>query len=320
MRASKSDKKRYLAIDHKVIKLPSDIGNGQHTEFHLTNITHENIAFKFRMRDPSMCSVRPPKGFIPPSSQQEIKIHILPTPEPVDKIIIDTVPIVNTSDLDGVWKERKDDIVKQAIAFRYGGEESTPSEPHSECPSGFNSVIQTPVAPGPKPADVTVTPVDSTNTSTLGERIDMAESDMMSSALDHSGEIEEQKIEEKPQKQEEEEQKPQKQEEEQKPEEQKPQEQQVILDSCSSAEYKELKEKYDKLIAERNDLQSRITALQGQNARLQADFEAQQKKLDVGTEESRAERNSWMMFIASIIALLSVIIYSFTRPSSKSEL
>jgi len=284
MSSSRVEKKRYAKIDPRHIKVTSDISQGLITEVTLTNIIQENVAFKFRMRDPSKCSVRPPKGFIPPSGQQVVKIHVMPTTfeERIDKIVVDTVPLADVSEIDSVWKERKNEIVKQPVAFKYEGEESV-SEAPSECPSGFVSVAQTPADPLPTVSNVSIEPV----IPNLASRLEPSgDGDLMASAVDHSEVVKKDDSEKE----------------------------------ALAAELKELKEKYDKLLAERNELQTRVTALQGQNAKLQANADVQQKKIDVNTEEDRAERRSWFMFGASVIILIAVIIYSFVRPSSKPEL
>jgi len=286
---SKSSKVRHLKVDPKHIKMPSDLSNGFIADLHLTNLTQDNIAFKFRMRDPKKCSVRPPKGVIPPAGLQDVKIHVMPaTPEDrVDKLVIDTVPVGDASEVDTVWKVKKNDVAKHAIGFKYDeGKTEPPTEPPSECPSGFVSVAQTPASSSdfaplvePVPANLderlgqseAVPPAEDFGLSTCNDSTVVAAETTSS----NSG------------------------------------------DAAAAAELKELKEKYEKLVAERNELQARVTALQGQNAKLQAD--AQQKKANPVSDENRADRRSWIMFAASLMFLLTVIIYSLFRPSSSSS-
>jgi len=220
--------------------------------------------------------------------------HVIPyntVEERVDKLVIATVPFSKSDNMDSVWNDRKADVVKHSLPFKYDDEAPTEPQtaPPSEPPSGYVSVAQTPAAPAPVPqlTNVTVEPV----IPNVENRLADSESGLYVSAseipVDKQPAISNDGV--------------------------KP------VDSGELKELKELKEKYNTILAERNNLQAQVTTQKGQIAKLQADLEAQQKKIDASTDEDRADRRSWTMFIASLITLLAVIIYSFSRPSSSSK-
>jgi len=349
------EKKRYITIDPKSIMMPSDLSQGQIAEVRLTNLTQETVAFRCRMRDPSKCSVRPSKGTIPPTGQQNVRIHVLPIvgTDRIDKIVVDSITLIDSSETDDVWKTRSSSAVKQAIAFKYPDSTEIDEAP-SECPSGFTSAVQTPAVSQFKPSLATVEPVV---VPSVESRLE-SEQQNSSSALDES-ELLKSCVSVLP---------------EDLPkgvfvphaaylvpdsDREKNQicvictpktlatlkeklgaienvlicgenddsfhvkarpgclnavfEQAVQICREIDSDFTELQEKYNRLLAERNELQSRSTALQGQIALLQANADSKQKKADVKQEDQGAEKSSWRVFVAAAFILLSVIIYSIAR-------
>ena len=66
-------RKKYLRVEPKVIRLRAHQRVVQRVEVVLTNPSAERaIAFKFKMRNPKKCSVRPPTGVVYPSGRQVV--------------------------------------------------------------------------------------------------------------------------------------------------------------------------------------------------------------------------------------------------------
>lgn len=72
-RSSVVQRKKYLRVEPKVIRLRAHQRVVQRVEVVLTNPSAERaIAFKFKMRNPKKCSVRPPTGVVYPSGRQVV--------------------------------------------------------------------------------------------------------------------------------------------------------------------------------------------------------------------------------------------------------
>jgi len=296
---------RLLVLDPVKISIPETFSNEVSCDIQMENVSEGNVAYKFLVRDPQLCHVRPPRGILPPKSQQKVIITFNPLASGgrVSRIIANALTVSSPSmpepEFKSIWTERRNELERHGIQVVYGDRE-VPT--HAGDSSVIQSAIQSPAPPAfhqMATEEPVIQPFES--------RLD--ESAMLKSAV------------EKPQPQEpvveechecHETEEPAVVEQHESPVIEEPQETSSKSQDCF-AELQALKAEYEKL-------KSDYTKLQAENAVLANKADGAQKKMDADAAADRADRRSWIMLYAAILILFAVLIYSFIRPSSNPKL
>lgn len=295
-------RKKYLRVEPKVIRLRAHQRVVQRVEVVLTNPSAERaVAFKFKMRNPKKCSVRPPAGVVHPASRQVVDslfphpfithqhcafVHVLmpllllfssvsvmpdePTDGPndcIDRFHVEMVPVSDPTNVTEAWKQSSE-LLRQVLKVTYDEE-----VPAGVAPAAASESTSSPAS------SAAVASVDPTLLHSCSGVEETAPATPAAPA----------------------------------PAAAVPAPAESTPSSLSSSELAELSAKYAKVRSERNELQARVVLLQGQNAKLQAAADAAARRRGAGTAEARAERRAWVMFVAAVLVLLAVVVHAVAR-------
>jgi len=278
-----------LTVEPLTLELAKEITKEEPADVHVTNVTGGCVAFKFRVANTGLCHVKPPKGILGPGQQQKVVLKFSPGAsadgkEGIHKIKVQALPVrgpMSEPEFKNVWITDKDKIEDSMITVTYTAPPVEEPAPREE----------------PSPRE---------------ESAPVEESVLLQTAVEPPQKPAEPAVpEEPPVESAAEEPAPEL------PAVEKPAEPEGKNDIATVAAPADTDA--ESLRADNEKLRSEIMTYQSKNAQLQSKVDELQKKVDAGSSVDRADRRSWIMLLSSIIILLSVIIYSFSRPSSSPQ-
>jgi len=294
---------RSLNVEPQSLELPKEIETECCADVHIQNVTGAFVAYKFRVHNTDLCHVKPPKGILSPGEQLKVALRFHPGAaasgkDGINKVMIQTVPVgapdLPEHEFRNVWITGKAKIEKYILAVHYGGQAPAldDSDLLKSAVEPLNHV-QEPEAAPEQPAVPQEPPAPEEPAPAPEEPAPAPEEPAPAPVKKEEVVPEVPAVEEKPVE-------PKKND-----------------DDVAVVAPAEAGEDVEALRAECKKLKNDNSTLQSMNASLQSRIDELQKKS--GSSVDKADRRSWIMLVSSIIILLSVIVYSFSRPSSSQH-